>query len=109
AARRRLVMAFAIGALVFLFFSFGGHTPFYRPFFEFLPLLKKIRAMGMVFYLVAFPLSVLAAIGFERVLARTVPLRTLLLVVGGFTAFALVGAIGGLQGLAEALALGERY
>jgi hypothetical protein len=102
-------MAFAIGALVFLFFSFGGHTPFYRPFFEFLPLLKKIRAMGMVFYLVAFPLSVLAAIGFERVLARTVPLRTLLLVVGGFTAFALVGAIGGLQGLAEALALGERY
>ena len=84
AARRRLVLAFAVGALLFLFLSFGGHTPFYRPFFEFLPLLKKIRAMGMVFYLVAFPVSVLAAIGVERVLARTVPLRTVLLVVGGF-------------------------
>ncbi len=108
-SRRRLVMAFAFGALLFLFFSFGGHTPFYRPFFEFLPLLSKIRAMGMVFYLVAFPVAVLAAIGLERVLARTVPIRSVLFVAGGFALFALLGAVGALQGLAENMARTERY
>lgn len=106
--RRRLVVAFALGGLFFLLFAFGGHTPFYRPFFELLPLLKKIRAMGMVFYLVAFALSVLAGIGLDRVLARAVPIRTILLVSGGIAAFALLGAIGGLQGLAVTLAIPER-
>ncbi len=109
AARRRLVIAFALGALIFLFFSFGGHTPFYRPFFALMPLLNKIRAMGMVFYLVAFPVSILAAIGLDRVLARTVPMRTVLAVVGGFAVFALLGTVGALQGLTESMALTERY
>jgi hypothetical protein len=107
-ARRGLVLAFGLGALFFLMFSFGGHTPFYRPFFEILPLLKKIRAMGMVFYLVAFALCVLAGIGLDRVLARTVPMRTVLAVVGGAALFALLGAMGGLQGIAASLALPER-
>jgi hypothetical protein len=107
-ARRRLVIAFTSGALLFLLFSFGGNTPFYRPFFELMPLLNKIRAMGMVFYLVAFPVAVLAGIGAERVLARTVPLRTVLAVCGGFAVFALLGSVGGLQGLASSLALPER-
>ncbi len=108
-SRRRLVVAFGIGATVFLFFSFGGHTPFYRPFFELLPLLNKIRAMGMVFYLVAFPVSILAAIGLERVLTRAVPSRTVLFVAGGFALFALLGSVGALQGLTESMALTERY
>jgi len=109
ATRRRLVVAFSIGALIFLFFSFGGHTPFYRPFFALMPLLNKIRAMGMVFYLVAFPVSMLAAIGLDRVLARTVPMRTVLAVLGAFTVFALLGTVGALQGLTESMALTERY
>ena len=108
-ARRRLVIAFGVGALFFLLLSFGGHTAFYRPFFEVLPLLNKIRAMGMVFYLVAFALCVLAGIGMDRVLARTVPRRTVLAVTGGAALFALVGAVGGLQGLTESLALAERW
>ena len=108
ATRRRLVIALTVGAVVFLFFSFGGHTPFYRPFFELLPLLKKIRAMGMVFYLVAFPVSLLAAIGLDRLLSRAVPMRTLLIVLGGFTAFTVLGAAGALQGLASSLAIPER-
>ena len=107
-ARRRLVIAFGVGALFFLMFAFGGHTPFYRPFFEILPLLKKIRAMGMVFYLVAFALCVLAGIGMDRVLARTVRVRSVLAVVGCAALFALLGAVGGLQGLTESLALPER-
>ena len=108
-ARRRLVIAMSVGALFFLLLSFAGHTPFYRPFFEFLPLLKKIRAMGMVFYLVAFPVSLLAAIGMERIVSHTVRVRTVLAVVGAFGAFALLGTVGGLQGLASALAIPERY
>ncbi len=108
-SRRRLVIALTFGAVFFLFFSFGGHTPFYRPFFELMPLLSKIRAMGMVFYLVAFPVSLLAAIGLERVLARTVPTRTVMFVVGAFAVFALLGTVGALQGLTETLAITERY
>lgn len=107
-ARRRLVLAFGLGALTFLFFSFGGHTLFYRPFFELLPLLNKIRAMGMVFYLVAFPVSVLAAIGCDRLLAGTVSRRRVLITVGAFAAFAALGAAGGLQGITEALAIPQR-
>jgi hypothetical protein len=107
-ARRRLVIAFAVGALTFLLFSFGGHTIFYRPFFELLPLLKKIRAMGMVFYLVAFPVSVLAAIGCDRVLARTVSRRTVLITTGVFAVFALLGSVGALHGITEAMAIPQR-
>jgi hypothetical protein len=108
-ARRRLVLAFGFGVLLFLMFSFAGHTALYRPFFEVLPLLNRIRAMGMVFYLVAFALCVLAGIGMDRVLARTVPARTVLVVTGGVALFALLGVMGGLQGLAESLALPERW
>jgi len=44
--RRTMALTLAGFALFFLLLSFAGHTPFYRPFYEFLPLLKKIRAMG---------------------------------------------------------------
>ena len=107
-ARRRFVIAFGIGALFFLMLSFGGFTPFYRPFYELLPLVKKIRAMGMVFYLPAFMLCVLAGVGFDRLLARAVPMRTVLIVIGGAMVFAVLGTVGGLQGLAESLAIPER-
>ncbi len=108
ATRRRLVIAFSIGALFFLMLSFGGYTPFYRPFYELLPLVKKIRAMGMVFYLPAFMVCVLAGVGLDRLLSRRVPMRTVLVVVGGAAAFALLGAVGGLQGLAQSIAIPER-
>jgi hypothetical protein len=109
--KQRRVMAFTLAgfALFFLLLSFAGHTPFYRPFYEFMPLLKKIRAMGMVFYLPAFFLCVLAGIGAERVFARAVPMRTVLAVGGAVVLFALLGAVGALQGLAESMAINERY
>jgi len=106
--RRRLVIVLGASALFFLMFSFAGYTPFYKPFYELLPLVKKIRAMGMVFYLPAFFVCVLAGVGVDRLLARAVPMRTVLIVVGGAAAFALLGAVGGLQGLAESLAIPER-
>jgi len=106
--RRRLVIVLGVSALFFLMFSFAGYTPFYKPFYELLPLVKKIRAMGMVFYLPAFLVCVLAGVGVDRLLARAIPMRTVLIVVGGATVFALLGAVGGLQGLAESLAIPER-
>jgi len=109
--KTRRTMAFTLAgfALFFLLLSFAGHTPFYRPFYEFMPLLKKIRAMGMVFYLPAFFVCILAGIGAERVLARSVSMKTVLGVGGAVVLFALLGAVGGLQGLAESLAINERY
>jgi hypothetical protein len=108
ASRRRLALAFTAGAVFFLLFAFAGHTPFYKPFFELLPGLKKIRAMGMVFYLTAFSLSVLAAMGADALFAQRVKGRTVLFLGGGVVLFALLGAVGGLQPLAEGLAIPER-
>lgn len=107
--RRRLALAFGGLAVFFLLLAFAGHTPFYRPFYELMPLLKKIRAMGMVFYLPAFFVCLMAGMGADRVLARTVSMRSVLLVGGGVLGFALLGAVGALQGLAESLAIAERY
>lgn len=106
--RRTLVVAMGAGFVLFMLFAFAGHTPFYRPFFESLPLLKKIRAMGMVFYLASFFLCVLAGIGAERLLARAISMRTVLAVTGVLGVFALLGAVGALQPLAEALATPDR-
>lgn len=107
-SRRRLILAFGIGAVAFQFVAFAGHTPFYRPFYEFLPMLSKMRAVGMVFFLVAFPVAMLAGIGLDRVLAGQVGARRVLVVLGSFGCFALLGAAGVLQVVAEGLAIPER-
>lgn len=68
ARRSRLRWALlAIGG-VFLIVSLGGHTPLYRLFYELLPFVKKTRAPGMAFYIMAFAVAVWAALGIERVL-----------------------------------------
>jgi hypothetical protein len=106
--RRRLIAALVVCAVTFLLFAFGGYSPLYRALFDVLPYLNKIRAMGMVFFLVALPLCLLAGIGMDRVLSRGVSTRTVAIVAGSFVAVAALGAVGGLQGLAEALAMPER-
>ena len=106
--RRRMVVALGVGAAFFLLLSFGGHTPFYRPFYELLPLLKKIRAMGMVFYLPAFLICVMSAFGVERLLARQASARSILTSGGVVVGIAVLGSLGGLQAFAEALAIPER-
>jgi Bacterial membrane protein YfhO len=107
-ARRRLVVTFTIGAAVFLLFAFGGYSPLYRALFNVLPYLSKIRAMGMVFFLPAFFLAMLAGIGMDRVLRGAVSARTVLYVTGGFALFALLGVTGALQSVAEAMSIPER-
>ncbi|HKW12066.1 MAG TPA: hypothetical protein VJO33_16890 [Gemmatimonadaceae bacterium] len=106
--KRRLVLAMSVCAILFLLFAFGGYSPLYKLLFGVMPYLSKIRAMGMVFFLTAFPICVLAAIGFERVLDGTVPRRTVVIVASCVVAFALLGAVGALQPIAESLAIPER-
>jgi hypothetical protein len=106
--RRRLVIALSVCAAVFLLFAWGGSSPLYRVLFNVLPYLNKVRAMGMVFFLAAFPVCLLAALGLERVLDGNVATRTVVIVAGCVTVFAVLGAVGGLQPLAEALASPER-
>ena len=107
-ARRRLVVTFIVGAVVFLLFAWGGYSPLYKALFNVLPYLSKIRAMGMVFFLPAFFLCMLAGIGMDRVMAGRASPRTVLMVCGGFAVFALLGAVGALQPVTEAMAIPER-
>jgi hypothetical protein len=106
--RRRLVVTFTVGATVFLLFAFGGYSPLYRALFNVLPYLSKIRAMGMVFFLPAFFLSVLSGIGLDHLLNGKVSARKALIVTGAFAFFALLGVTGALQSMAVAMASPER-
>lgn len=107
--RRPLVYALAGIGLLFLLIAFGGHTPFYRLWYEVMPMMKKVRAPGMAFYLFAFPTAVFAGIGTDRLLAGEVKPRTVLAIFGTAALIGLLGAAGGLLGVAQALAGPEQY
>lgn len=102
--RRRLVWGLTAVAILFLLVSLGGHTPFYRLWYEVMPMMKKVRAPGMAFFLVAFPVSVLAGLGAERLLDRRVSGRAVLIGTGVVAVFALLGVMGVLQNVAYGLA-----
>jgi len=105
---RRLRWCLAGIALLFMLLAFAGHTPFYRPWFELMPMMKKMRAMGMVFYLVALPVALLAGMGLERVLRRETPARAVALSTGILAGVALLGLVGVLQVFAEGVAIESR-
>lgn len=106
--QRRLTIALLVGAVVFLLFAAAGHTPFYRIWFEFMPMMKKMRAVGMVFFLVAFPMAILAGFGLDRLLSGEITLRRLLVLTGGVAVFALLGVTGVLQSVAELMVIPQR-
>lgn len=106
--KRRLLLPFAVIAGLFLLVSLGGHTPFYRLWYEVMPMMKKVRAAGMAFYLVALPVTVAAGFGIERLLAGKVSTRMLVGTLGTLAAVGLLAAIGALQPVAEALAPMQR-
>ena len=110
AARRRQrgLIALAVIAGLFLLISLGAHTPFYRLWYEVMPFMKKVRAPGMAFFLVALPVAVFAAFGVDRLVRREVAPRSVLYLFGGLAAFALLGVTGLLQGVAEGLAADPR-
>jgi hypothetical protein len=83
----------AMGAVALLW-ALGGHTPFYRIVYAIVPGSHYFRAPSTIFFIVAFTLSVLAAIGVERVTSRQVSQRYAIAWAGGALAFALLISVG---------------
>jgi hypothetical protein len=108
AGRKRLMWGLGAIAILFLLVAFGGHTPFYRLWYEVMPMMKKVRAPGMAFFLVALVVSVYAAIGAERLLQGQVRWRRVAIAAGIIGGIALLGALGALQTVAEVLVLPEQ-
>lgn len=104
AKKRGLLLGFGMIAGLFLLVAFGGHTPFYRLWFEVMPMMQKVRAAGMAFFLVALPVCVWAGLGAERLLRGEVPAKRLYVILGSFGALAMLGLAGVLQGVAEGIA-----
>lgn len=108
--RQRRPVVLALGAIGLLFFlvALGGHTPFYRLWYELMPMMKKVRAPGMAFIFTVLPLSVFAGFGADRLLRGDVAFRKVAIALGGFLVVGLLGAAGVLQSVAEAIAIPER-
>lgn len=97
--------AFLGFAVLMLLVAFGAHTPFYRLWYEVMPMMKKVRAPGMAFYLVALVLCVYAGFGADRLLRRFAVTPVVAAIVFGVPALlGILAAVGGLQPLAEAFA-----
>jgi hypothetical protein len=107
-ARRPLLWVTGGIGLLFLLISLGGHTPFYRLWYEVMPMMKKVRAPGMAFFLVALMVALWAGLGVDRLLQGEVPQRTLLIWLGVLGGIALLGATGGLEPIATVLAQAEQ-
>jgi hypothetical protein len=106
--RKHLVRALGAIALLFLLIAFGGHTPFYRLWYEVMPMMKKVRAPGMAFYLVALPVAVWAGLGAERLSRGRAGVRQLLVPLAALAGLALLGVVGALQGIAGLFAAPEQ-
>jgi hypothetical protein len=107
-SRSRLVRAFGVIAILFLLVSLGGHSPFYRAWYELMPMMKKVRAPGSAFFLVALSMAVYAGFGVDRLLRRELGLRTVAIPLATIGLLALLGAVGALEGLATAFAKPEQ-
>ena len=100
--RRQILWLGGIG-LLFLLISLGAATPFYRVWWTLMPLVKKTRAPGMAFYVVALVTAVFASLGVERALrgeGRRV--MTPVLIIGAIVT--LLGVTGAFGHVAEVLA-----
>ena len=106
--RRPVVLALCVIGLLFLLVAFGGHTPFYRLWFELMPMMKKVRAPGMAFLFTVLPICIFAGFGADRLLKGEVTFRQALIPVAVFGVLGLLGALGVLQSVAEAVAIPEQ-
>jgi hypothetical protein len=104
--RRRFVLWVGGIGLLFLLISLGAGTPFYQLWWAVMPLVKKTRAPGMAFYVVALVTAVLAGLGVDRLLTTSSHRRamTVTLIVGAVVT--LLGITGAFGQLAEGLASG---
>jgi hypothetical protein len=71
-------------------------------------MMKKVRAPGMAFFLVALPVALWAGLGADRLLRGEVSRRALLIGLGVLGCIALLGVVGVLQAVATVLAQPEQ-
>jgi hypothetical protein len=107
-SRTRLIRGLVVIAVLFLLVALGGHTPFYTLWYEVMPMMKKVRAPGMAFYLVALPVAMWAGFGADRLLRRDVSRRTLAITLGILGGIALLGAVSVLGSVATLFASEEQ-
>jgi hypothetical protein len=103
-SRTKVIRALGGIALLFLLIALGGHTPFYRLWYEVMPMMKKVRAPGMAFFLVALPVAAFAAFGTERLLRRELSPKSLAMPLAVLGAIGLLGAAGVLESVATLFA-----
>ena len=107
--RRRLVWWLAGIGTLFLLIALGGSTPFYHLWWAVMPMVKKTRAPGMVFFIVAFCTAIFAAFGVARIergeAAAARHARVWLIAAGVIALFGLIGVWGQ---LAQSVAPAER-
>jgi hypothetical protein len=101
--RRRLIWWLGGIALLFLLVSLGAATPFYRVWWTVMPYVKKTRAPGMAFYVVALVTAIYAALGAAR-LERQEGKGHLKVWLGAAGAIALLALAGVFGNMAVALA-----
>ena len=107
--RRRLVWWLVGIGTLFLLIALGASTPFYHLWWAVMPMVKKTRAPGMVFFVVAFCVATFGAFGVDRLERRdpsaSTHARAWLIAAG---AIALLGLIGFFGQLAQMMAPGNR-
>jgi hypothetical protein len=108
-SRRSFLWFWTGTAIVGLLWSLGGFTPFYRLVYALVPGAKFFRAPSTFFFIVAFSVAVLVAIGAERALRGAATRRFLIGWGVAATVIALLGVSGGFIGLGASLAAPERY
>src|SRR5882762_6066880 len=69
--RRRLIWWLGGIGVLFLLIALSNATPFYKLWWSVMPYVRKTRAPGMVFFIVAFIVACFAAFGIERLERRT--------------------------------------
>ncbi len=106
--RRRLVWWIGGIGVLFLLIALGGATPFYHLWWAVMPMVKKTRAPGMVFFVVAFCTAMFAAFGVTRLEREGLGLRHVRAWLIAAGAIALLGVAGVFGRLAMAIAPPER-
>lgn len=106
--RRRFLWFWGGAAIVATLVAVGGHTPFYRLWYL-LPMMKVVRAPGMVFFVTSFAIAVFVAVGTERVLTRGVSRRFLAGWGIAAAVIALLATGGVLQAIGSSIAPAEKY
>ena len=90
-----------ITGIVSLLWAFGGHTPFFRLILAVVPGTSYFRAPSTIIYITAFAVSVLAAIGVERLVARRVSAKYPVVWLGAATLLAILMSAGGYAAISK--------